>query len=552
MLPTIPNKFGSVLSTWLQKDEQVNTAVADDMAGEQSDATSVPGDSNADSSHADSDEPEAAKEARRNDRNKRKFTPTAPRQGDPNELTRIPSRWNDQWEVGNFALMAGNWGLRSTVGGKRPHSVRRYAHDRQITKSPAQVIVLAEASPAIEELLRRPRSHGTEADTGLERRGSAEHWVVRGNENSAILIAARKDVTTNLNMLDYEVSDDHPYVERGTGKQARSRVLVCQVLFKQNIGHIGKDIVVAGVHGHNRTMKFEWPEVFHKFWDGLARKIREFNVKFLAGDFNMAFTEVPNQLWSRGIKSDCCAWYPWRHDTKTVHQSSLGFDSCGIFYIGGTVEVALPWSLARIGELTAVADDLKSSSLDVYHGQNHPGQHWSAYRTKKNDPEHEKCLTKRLEDLLTPSTAVAELHAREKREGTWYCPYLRIKQKELDRNEWLVNDVIHNGAHFPLCVWTHNASARSAERAKARAKKTRAHKHAKGKGNGKGKAKGDCGKSKSKGGTPADVFATDVRYARTGLDRMFKGDYFATDFKGSAASSSSAWWPQDRTGPYWE
>ena len=79
MLPTIPKKFGSVLSTWLQKDEQVNTAVADDMAGEQSDATSVPGDSNADSSHADSDEPEATKEARRNDRNKRKFTPTAPR-----------------------------------------------------------------------------------------------------------------------------------------------------------------------------------------------------------------------------------------------------------------------------------------------------------------------------------------------------------------------------------------------------------------------------------------------------------------------------------------
>ncbi len=48
MLPTIPKKIDSVFTATF--DEQVNTAVADDMAGEQSDATSVPGDSNADSS----------------------------------------------------------------------------------------------------------------------------------------------------------------------------------------------------------------------------------------------------------------------------------------------------------------------------------------------------------------------------------------------------------------------------------------------------------------------------------------------------------------------
>ena len=106
----------------------------------------------------------------------------------------------------------------------------------------------------------------------------------------------------------------------------------------------------------------------------------------------MAFTEVIKQLRSRGIVSDCCAWYPWRHDTTTVHQQPLGFDSCGIFYIGGNVEVALPWSLENIDELTAVADDLKSSTLDVYNGQNHPGQHWAAYRTKKKESDDEKCL----------------------------------------------------------------------------------------------------------------------------------------------------------------
>ena len=33
-------------------------------------------------------------------------------------------------------------------------------------------------------------------------------------------------------------------------------MLVCKIGFTQNIGHLGKEIVVCGVHGHNRTMKF--------------------------------------------------------------------------------------------------------------------------------------------------------------------------------------------------------------------------------------------------------------------------------------------------------
>ncbi len=203
--------------------------------------------------------------------------------------------------------------------------------------------------------------------------------------------------------------------------------------------------------------------------------------------------------------------------------------------------MALPWSLAQIGELTAVADDLKKSKLDVYHEQNHPGQHWSAYRTKKNDPEHEKCLKNRLEDLLTPSTAVAELYAMPKREGTYYCPYLRLKHKQLDKNERLVNDAIHNGAHFPLCVFTHNASARSAERAKERAQKAKGR--IKG---GKGKTKGTAGKSKSKGGTPA--VAEDASTTKGQSANPQWGNHSSVSW--SAASSSTAWWPQGSRGPF--
>ena len=130
-------------------DEQLTTAVADSTAGEQSACPSFAGDSKADSSNADSDESEAAREERR----KQRFAPVAPQQGDPN-ARRESSIWNDEREVGNFGLMVGNLGLRGTVGSKSSQKARRDTQDRQIQKSPAQVIVLAEAAPEIEDLLR--------------------------------------------------------------------------------------------------------------------------------------------------------------------------------------------------------------------------------------------------------------------------------------------------------------------------------------------------------------------------------------------------------------
>ena len=129
-------------------------------------------------------------------------------------------------------------------------------------------------------------------------------------------------------------------------------MLVCRVGFKQNIGHLGKEFVVCGALGHNRAMKMEWPAAWTAFWDRLAQYVQYFGIKFLAGDFNMSFTEVPKQLRSRGILCDCVAWYPWQRnkgpcgmETAVVGLSEqrLGFDSCGIFYIGGRVEITRPW-----------------------------------------------------------------------------------------------------------------------------------------------------------------------------------------------------------------
>ena len=73
--------------------------------------------------------------------------------------------------------------------------------------------------------------------------------MVRGNEDSASLIACRTDNTSSLECLKYEVYGDHYYKEKGKNNMARSRLLICEVVFKQNIGHLGKEIVVCGVHG---------------------------------------------------------------------------------------------------------------------------------------------------------------------------------------------------------------------------------------------------------------------------------------------------------------
>ena len=124
-------------------------------------------------------------------------------------------------------------------------------------------------------------------------------------------------------------------------------------------------------------------EFFKRFWDDLASKIMYYDIRFLAGDFNMSFTEVVKQLRSRGIACDCAAWYPWRHSAKSLHNQFLGFDSCGIFYIGGNVYVSLNWGFNTIDKLTAVAGNFNEAVLDEYSGENYPGQHWAKYKAKK-------------------------------------------------------------------------------------------------------------------------------------------------------------------------
>ena len=329
---------------------------------------------------------------------------------------------------------------------------------------------------------------GKEDGEGLDARPTHEHWVIRGKEDGAILAAARKDTSFALECLLYELHEDHPYTKHGVPKMARSRSMIMKYTSKQNVGHLGREIVVMGSHGNNLTMTIKWRNAWDYWWDRHAQYILNHEVKFWCGDFNMSLTEVPKQLRSRGISADCCAWYPWKHINPGVSVAenmrkspSLGIDSMGIFYIGGTVEVTPSYGLKAVVDLTAVADS-DDSDLHIYEGENTPGKHWSCYRSDATPKNRVHDLHQRLTDLLTPTSSQRELDAIPRRPPWNYCPYLRVKQKNMSEDEWRLPDgSLHNGAHFPLCIFTHNASARSREKELERA--------IKGKFKGKGKAR---------------------------------------------------------------
>ena len=92
------------------------------------------------------------------------------------------------------------------------------------------------------------------------------------------------------------------------------------------------------------------------------------------------------------------------------------------------------------------------------------------FNAKHGEKNHHKNLRQRLKDVLTPSTTQAELSSIPRRGH--YAPYLRFKQKQLDRGKWLVDGMLHLGAHFPLCVFTKNARARRKAKTQARAAKS--------------------------------------------------------------------------------
>ena len=100
---------------------------------------------------------------------------------------------------------------------------------------------------------------------------------------------------------------------------------------------------------------------------------------------------------------------------------TLGFDSCGIIYIGVDVQSRLAQGSDKLNDLAAAAGDMaKNADLRQHDDAQHPGQHWSCYRPKAAN------LAMHLREFLTPSTTQADLDAILTRPGVYYFPYLRF------------------------------------------------------------------------------------------------------------------------------
>jgi hypothetical protein len=205
---------------------------------------------------------------------------------------------------------------------------------------------------------------------------------------------------------------------------------------------------------------------------------------------------------------------------------------------------------------SAVAGEFAEMKLDEYKSGSHPGQHWSAYKSMPEKP-----IGAKLRDLLQPEQEEQELAATlQRRPGSVYCPYIRFKQKPLEKDFWLVGGELHNGAHFPLVVFTNNASSRSEEKQVERSEKYRAKRDArnpmytavaaqKGKGGRRSATPYIVSAAPQFGGSSSAATWSDAapqwREWRDGWSSATWSDA-ASQFGGS--SSSATWAPQRRDG----
>ena len=429
---------------------------------------------------------------------------------------REPAERNQRFDVGNFSMFVGNWGERSSVEGL----AQKELHDANVKGSPGELVVLFEANHSVAALLESKPSYVQEPPQqrslpnqkavpgNMWQREHYEHHVIMTQDSkNAILMAARTNVCEEIEQLHTASWCDGTWKVNGKLKTATTRVMICKFKWKQNIGHLGNEVTVMGVHGHYKTMNMYFAaKVNNELWSKIHALIVEHNVNFLVGDWNMSLPQVVPRLSELGLRVDLCAWYPWLHETQQKDGFYFGMDSCAMFYIGGDVACQLIWDFYSIGDiLTDAARDPKQRPrsrqdgpvFDVYCGEkngetcNVPGQLWDKFKNKKNEKGSVSLETK-LKGLLLPSTTSADLEAlayANAQRGDGKTTYLKLKQKPTDQNEWLLDPVsgaTHPGAHFPLFLVTANRSSRSQEANERR----RQIKIEKGRGSGRSRGRG--------------------------------------------------------------
>ena len=373
--------------------------------------------------------------------------------GEPTYTGPRSTHHNNRPDVGNVGIFFANWGQRTKKNdGKVQNNI-----DAQILKNPCQVIGLAECQKETEDLLKDPAvAAGKLSQTAaLEHRLSYPYLCIRPEEPVTLLLGVRSAVADCSKLLDYTKTDEGQYKSKSSAKnkmRAYTRTLTGQINMKTNIGYIGKALRVAVCHLHfqvgnnNRGFKKQ----HDKFWEWLAKHLKDFAVHVLIGDFNMSLFKVVPELRSRGIEANLVSWFPWRSEETGMAMA----DSCGIFFV------------VRCDVSPSVDPNIWAhevwEKLPVFSENAGPGQPLSTYLPKDGE------LPKKILDSLQPlpmtikegdeSVEDASAVAGKVKDG------LSVKGKLLQVSVWKYEGENHKGSHFPCAAWT-NAESRRSEQA---------------------------------------------------------------------------------------
>ncbi len=270
-------------------------------------------------------------------------------------------------------------------------------------------------------------------------------------------IAARASVAEELRVTYWKLRDEGSYKDKKApdGKRrALTRVLGAEVVLRQPVAFLGDRVKVLCVHFHRMPAKKEkgFTDAYKKFWPYLKEVLTQEKTQVLFGDFNMSLWRVVPELRLLGVKVTLVAWFPWKSSLQGAGQGKPMCDSCGIFVVGQEVAARLQTAVADLhddDERGWLWRGVSQSYAAVEAFQDGPGQALECYLHKSDA----------LRERVRPSLAYSEGGAKAAVAGV-----LRLREKRLDMDVWLgQNKIRMKGAHFPLCVFTHNGRRRSEE-----------------------------------------------------------------------------------------
>ena len=150
--------------------------------------------------------------------------------------------------------------------------------------NPCHIIILCEATEMTKRVLMEPPTFINEEPRGLKDPAPSEHvknrityqyYAILGTDTSGdILMAARVNNCETIELLEAALWVDSIKKERGKMKEQHTKAMVCKFIWRQNVGHVGKQLRLCGVHGYHHTMaRRGTEEEFNEWWDRLAEMI---------------------------------------------------------------------------------------------------------------------------------------------------------------------------------------------------------------------------------------------------------------------------------------